>query len=212
MAELDYKMKSLYIATPSYEGKVNVDYLYSFSDTVNLLKESNIDVKYQVRKSGTLLPCERNILFEAFYQSNQTHMLCIDADIGWLASDVIKMMNYNLDIVCATYKSRQNQVYVHVETPNSEPNEYNLVKIDYIGLGFVLISREAINRMRNHYASLFYSQTNLGTFHKKGYAFCDTEVYQGIHWGEDYVFCRRARGAGNTIWLDKTIKLIHAGY
>lgn len=201
--------KSLYIATPSYEGKVNIDYLYSFAETISLMRTLNIDVKSQVRKSGTLLPCERNILFEAFYQSGQTHMLCVDSDIGWVANDVPTMMKYNLDIVCGTYRSRQNNHYVHVESQNGISNQFGLVSLDYVGLGFMLLSRDSIIKMRNKYPEYYYSQTNLGTFHKKGYAFCDTEVFDGIHWGEDYVFCRRAREAGNDIWLDPNIKLIH---
>jgi hypothetical protein len=203
--------KKLYIATPSYEGRVNVDYLYSFAETIHLLKLSQIDVEYQVRKSSTLLPCERNILFEAFYQSNATHMLCVDADIGWTPQDVVRMMNHDLDIVCATYRSRLNQNFVHVGSAEPKTTESGLMSVDYVGLGFVVISRSAIIKMRNKYPEYYYSQTNLGTFYKQGYAFCDTEIYQGVHWGEDYVFCRRARAAGNLIWLDKTIVLSHAG-
>ena len=205
-------MKKIYIATPSYEGKVNVDYLYSFAETIYLLKQSNVDVEYQVRKSSTLLPCERNILFEAFYQSGATHMLCVDADIGWNPADVGRMLDYNVDIVCATYRSRLNQNFVHVVSTCSESDKSGLITVDYVGMGFIMISRTAIEKMRNKYPEYYYSQTNLGTFYKQGYAFCDTELYQGMHWGEDYVFCRRARNAGNKIWLDKTIVLTHAGF
>ena len=34
---------------------------------------------------------------------------------------------------------------------------------------------------------------------------------EGEFWGEDYVFCRRARQAGFKIWIDPSIKLDHAG-
>ena len=44
-----------------------------------------------------------------------------------------------------------------------------------------------------------------------GYCFFDTQVYEGEFWGEDFVFCRRAREAGIEIWVDPLIQFDHAG-
>lgn len=38
-----------------------------------------------------------------------------------------------------------------------------------------------------------------------------TGIEDGIHWSEDYGFCRKWRQAGGEIWLDPSIKLKHFG-
>lgn len=204
----------LFIGTPSYNGLVNVDYLMSFSNTINLLYQQNIPVTVEVRKSGTLLPAERNILFEKFYQSSASHMLCVDADTGWEANDVMKLLHKNKDIIAGAYISRHAlDVYVFNADPSNDKLilEDGLIRLKHIGLGFMLVSRQAIIRMRNYFPQYKYTQQNIDLQIKTGYAFCDTEVRDGIHWGEDYTFCHRARQAGNEIWLDPNLRLNHNG-
>ena len=203
-------MPSLFIATPSYMGQVTVDYCRSYADTVKQMSDQGWRVDAELRRSSTLLATERNILFEQFWQSHCDFMLCVDADMSWRPQAVTDLALHDLDIATAAYPSRHTGTRVHEET---QPREHRqgLIKVQYTGLGFMLLQRRAIEKMRNHYPELYYSQTNLGRFYKQGYAFCDTEVWQGRHWGEDYVFCRRARNAGIDIWLDPQIKIQHMG-
>jgi hypothetical protein len=205
---------SLFIATPSYEGKVTVPYLLSFADTLGYLKDKGIKTSFEIRKSSTLLPTERNILFENFYQSDATHMLCVDADMGWEAADVVSMLLKNKDIICGAYISRhEHDLYVfqpYSDDPKHMVSSNGLIRIKSIGMGFMLISRTAIQRMRDNLLQYKYEQPSIDLTTKKGYAFCDTEVRNGVHYGEDYTFCYRAELSGNEIWVDPTIKLNHA--
>lgn len=205
---------SLFIATPSYEGKVTVPYLLSFADTLGYLKGKGIKTFFEIRKSSTLLPTERNILFENFYQSDATHILCVDADIGWEAADVVSMLLKDKDIICGAYISRhEHDLYVfqpYSDDPSQMVSSNGLIRIKSIGMGFMLISRIAIQRMRDNLPQYKYEQPSIDLRTKKGYAFCDTEVRDGVHYGEDYTFCYRAELSGNKLWVDPTIKLNHA--
>lgn len=200
-------MTSLFIATPSYRGEVTNDYCLSFAETVCDFRSRGWRVDSEIRTSSTLLATERNILFEKFYQLQSEWMLCVDADMGWSPDALRYLIDLDLDAVALSYASK------HTGGPVHEPQQYgDLIKIDYVGLGFLVLNRRAILRMREFYhPQLRYSQTNLGRFYKEGYAFCDTEVWQGRHWGEDWVFCRRLRAAGLDLWLDQTQRVRHLG-
>jgi len=44
-----------------------------------------------------------------------------------------------------------------------------------------------------------------------GFALFNCEIIDGEFWGEDYVFCIRARQAGFKVLVDPRIELNHAG-
>jgi len=208
--------KKVFIATPAYSGVVNVQYALSLSDTLMLLAKHNIETMPRISTSGSLLVAERNRLLEAFWQSNCTHMLCIDSDLGWPAQAVLAMLDANKEFVAGVYPARGNEKSF-LFRPEKNPNgsivtEKHLLKMQYIPAGFMLISRSAIKKMREKYENLYFEpkDKNCGN-PEPGYCLFNTEVYEGEFWGEDFVFCRRAREAGIDIWVDPLIQFDHAG-
>jgi hypothetical protein len=205
----------LMIATPAYSGKVDIPYALSLANTCTLLQAHRIEVQPLLTASGSLLVAERNRLIEAFWQSDCTHVLCLDADLGWPPQAILAMLESGKEFIAGVYPAR-GQVNAFTFRPSLNPDqtlirEKHLLKMEYIPAGFMLIARSAIDKMRRAHTDLFYKPKDARSKTEEAYCFFNTEVWDGEFWGEDYVFCRKARAAGVEIWVDPLIQFDHAG-
>jgi hypothetical protein len=203
----------LMISTPAYAGNVSVPYAISLSETTYLLLRNNIEVQHNIQTSGSLLVAERNRIVQVFMESDCTHVLMIDADLGWPAQAVISMLLAQKEFICGIYPSRGERCFTFRPSVNEDQSivsEKNLLKMEYIPAGFMLISREAIQKMRDKFPELYYEPKAEANKHMKGWCLFNTEVWEGEFWGEDYYFCRKAREAGIDIWTDPQIQFNHA--
>jgi len=208
-------MIKLFIATPAFDGKVNVQYAISLAETVSLLHSHGIQVQININSSGSLLVAERNRLNKAFLASDCTHMLCIDSDLGWPSMAVKAMLEHDVDFVAGLYPARGENIFlfrpVYNDDKSIQKNEKGLLKMNYIPAGFMLIKRCVIEKMIQFFSHLYFEPKNDKYKHENGYCLFNTEVRDGEFWGEDYVFCRRVREAGFEIFVDPLIEFDHAG-
>ena len=209
-------MTKVFIATPAYEGKVHAQYAISLSDSCHDLKDHGIEVENRIHTSGSLLSFERNRLVSAFMLSDCTHMLCVDSDLGWPAEAIRKMLEKDEEFVAGAYPARNGGgEYCFIPTLTEENkliiSEKGLIQTEYLPAGFLLIKRSVFEKMQLHFPQLYFTPRHESAPEQTGYMFFDTEVWQSQAWGEDYVFCRRAREAGITIWTDPMIEFDHAG-
>lgn len=208
-------MKKIMIATPAYSGTVNIPYCLSFAQTVQTLNLHGVETVPHIPAAGSLLVAERNRIIQAFWESDCTHVLCIDSDLGWPAQAVLAMLDADKEFVAGVYPARGDQnCFLFRPITNEDGTiiyDRHLLKMNYIPAGFMLLSRGAIQKMRDKYPSLYYEPKSTDQSTGSGYCFFDTEVWEGEFWGEDFVFCRRAREAGIDIWVDPLIQFDHAG-
>jgi hypothetical protein len=204
------------IATPAYSGKVDIPYALSFAETTHLLQLHQIAVQPLITASGSLLVAERNRIVQAFWESDCTHLLCIDGDLGWPARAVLAMLESKKEFVAGVYPARgEKNVFLFRPVLNENGTivtDKHLLKMQYIPAGFMLIAKSAIGKMRDMHPDLYYEPKAKNVNNPMpGYCFFNTEVWDGEFWGEDFVFCRKAREAGVEIWVDPLIQFDHAG-
>lgn len=205
-------MTKIIIATPAYTGTVHSQYAVSLAETKALLKERDIESEILINKSSSLITVERNSLVYCFMQTDATHMLCIDADLGWPPQSVIDLIDYDEEFVGGVYPSRTETSLKYLARPllydsnTVYRSSKNLIAIEYMPAGFMLLKRSVIEKMIDKFSDLFYYSNQL-----KVYCLFDQELSNGIYWGEDFIFCRRAREAGIKIWADPVIEFDHAG-
>ncbi|PWU06763.1 MAG: hypothetical protein C5B43_01235 [Verrucomicrobia bacterium] len=210
-------MTKIFIATPAFDGKVNVQYACSLCDTRLCMAANNIHTLVRINTSGSLLVRERNDLIKAFIETDATHMLCIDSDIGWNPTDVKKLIDYDEDFVAALYPARgPDKCFIfrgvyEDENKKMTISEKGLLQMEYIPAGFMLLKRCVLEKMIADFPELYYIPKDESLKHTAGHYLFATEIWDGEFWGEDYVFCRRARQSGFKIWIDPTIELDHAG-
>ena len=205
----------LMIATPAYDGKVHVQYAVALSETILLLAQNNIEVKINIPTSGSLLVAERNRILMAFMDSDCTHLLCIDSDLGWPAQAVLALIKHDEEFIAGVYPSRGENSFTFRAKLNEDSsvvkNSKNLLGMQYIPAGFMMIKRSVIEKMQQKFPELYYEPKAESLKFAKGWYFFATEIWEGEFWGEDYTFCRKARECGVDIWCDPLIEFDHAG-
>ena len=209
-------MKSIFIATPAFDGRVHIPYALSLAETIFHLRAQNYEVKTHITASGSLLVAERNRAVQAFWDSGCDYMFCIDSDLGWPFQAVLAILEQNKEFICGVYPARGTggKEFTFRPALNEDETiiqEKHLLKMQYVPAGFMIIHRSAIARMRDKFPELYYCPKDPRNNPEPGYCFFNTEIYEGEFWGEDYVFCRRAREAGVEIWCDPLIEFDHAG-
>lgn len=211
-------MTKVMIATPAYSGNVTIPYALSYAQTAAMLPVHGIGVQPLITSSGSLLVAERNRLVQSFWESDCTHMLCIDADLGWPVQAVLAMLDTKKEFVAGVYPARgassefifRPVTNVLGEIVQDETNPH-LLKMEYVPAGFMLIAKSVILKMREKHRDLYYEPKDKRNNPEPGFCFFNTEVWNGEFWGEDFVFCRKAREAGVDIWVDPLIQFDHAG-
>ncbi len=205
-------MTKVFIATPAYSGSVDVPYAISLAETTLLLASNGIEVVNRITTSGSLLVAERNRLIKSFLETDCTHILCVDADLGWPAQAVKEMLNQDKDFIVGCYPSRKENVFLFRPILNEDKSivkEGQLLEMEYIPAGFMLIKRHVLEKIINDNPQLYFKPKDPNA--PDGYCLFNTEVWEGEFWGEDYSFCRLARNSGFRIWADPLIEFDHHG-
>jgi hypothetical protein len=213
-------MKKLMIASPCHNGKVDTRFTLSLIQSLYILDHSGIQTVVLLPATGSILVKERNDILEAFMRSDCTHLLMIDSDMGWQPDAPKKFLDYDVDFIAGCYPARTNNANTpkFIFVPDAEKNgnikrdeSKKLLKILRAPAGFMMVSRNMIESMREKYKHLYFEGLGFNKNFESGYALFNTELIDGDFWGEDYVFCKRAVDAGITIWCDPNIMFDHAG-
>ncbi|CAK0764356.1 hypothetical protein CCP3SC15_300017 [Gammaproteobacteria bacterium] len=138
-----------------------------------------------------------------------THYLFIDSDVhGFEYGQIDRLLNYNLPIVSGAYLERKNQECFcagRFPKPPKDQGEFTpatstgLKNVDWVGAGFLLIKREIFERLKYpwfRFGEVYYTD--------------DTKRRCILEEPEDLTFCRKARAAGYSIYLDCDCRIEHA--
>src|SRR5215813_13574236 len=102
----DMTMQHLLIGTPTLDGTVHVAYLQSLLGTQKLLLEKKWQFSMQFILQESLIMRARNLLVADFMESNASDLIMIDADIGWQAPDILKLLRYDVPVVAGVYQRK----------------------------------------------------------------------------------------------------------
>ena len=78
-------------------------YTYSLAQTPAVFIRNGLGLLYQYRMNDALVANARNQLTRQFLESEATHLMWIDADIGFNAFDIVSMILADQDIICGMY-------------------------------------------------------------------------------------------------------------
>lgn len=159
----------------------------------------------------------RNRCFAEFLAGDHSHMLFIDADIGFSPDAVLRLLAHNQPLVGATYaKKTLGPVQFAVSLlPRAERTDTGLVEVNGLPGGFLMIRRDCAERMAGAYRDLAFEPKD-GKDSEQGWRrhlfnVFGAELADRTRWSEDIAFCRRWAAIGGQVWLDPYILLEHWG-
>jgi len=219
----------LFIATPCYGGQVTSEYLQSVVAFTRLATDIGFKFHLFTSKNESLVTRARNRAVAAMRKTDATHLMFIDADIGFDSLSVFQMIMRDVDVLSASYPIKgiqwdnlvgkkhksvaelQDASIRHVvhDIGESDPTT-GLIPVKDAGTGFMLIKRDVIETMIAEHPEWEY-QSEDEEDGVKWHTIFDCELEDGRYLSEDYTFCRRWQKLGGTVWLDPTITLTHTG-
>jgi len=197
------------VATPSLDGRVDVQYANSLLSTTIECWKNNTAIAPVFIAYDALIQRARNDLFKMAYESDIDEVVFIDGDISWTPEQFMKLISHNVDVVGGAYrkKSFQEEYVVRVLPGETKlkVNKDKLVEVSGLGTGFVRVSKKVIQEV--YESSKDYKQGD-----KKSKMVFDIQIAEdGELLSEDIVFSEKIRSLGYNIYLDPYITCGHTG-
>lgn len=224
---------SIFISTPCYGGSVSQIWVMSLLQSfATISSEAIFDLQFVGYDS--LISRARSTLVANFLDSKHSHLMFIDADIGFAPDQFLRLIKAEKEFAAAFYpvkfydwgqmlsragREPLNESALHYVGTLCEGEELKkengFATAKYAGAGFQLIARSVFEKLATAYPELKYKRIhvpNLGPSENR-YAFfdCMIDKESGDYLSEDYAFCKRWRDIDGKIWLDLNSKLTHVG-
>jgi hypothetical protein len=227
------------VATPCYGGQVYAIWAESLLRLQLACRTRGIGLGWLLHGSDALITRARAELVARFLEHPQaTHLLFVDADIGYAPEQVFRLLDFGAPVTAAAYPLKQvdwrrvrraveldaeraaatayRYVYgvadqMHVETRDG------FIKANFAGTGFLMVERGALLRLQAGHPELQYAGVHapddplMGSPYRFALFDCLVDPETGAYLSEDFAFCRRWAALGGEIWIDLKSRLTHVG-
>jgi hypothetical protein len=228
----------IFLATPCYGGQLSIYFLRAVLALQCACEARGVGLTVELLDNDALITRARARLARRFLRhSDATHLLFVDADIGFAPDNALRLLDAGRQVAGGVYplkhldwaKARAaakadaadimaksvGYVIRFIPTPDSSVEvEDGFAKAAYVGTGFLMIARPALEQVRAAHPELSADLGELEPGAERTAMIFDTliEPETGQHLSEDYAFCRRWRDLGGDIWADMASRLTHVGH
>jgi hypothetical protein len=226
------------VATPCYGGMTTAIYTRSMLALAAACAGRGVRLSAHIDAAEAMISKARAELAAVFMESDATHLMFIDADIGFEPDQFFRLLSLDVDVAAASYpfkridweKARRVAL---AGLPNLEAASLDYVvdwgvdntpiaavkdfaRVRRAPMGFMLIRRSVVQRLREAHPELRYKHISRHGDHAKDlpyrFALFESTIEEGgLYLTEDYAFCRRWTELGGEIWLDIKSRLTHYG-
>jgi hypothetical protein len=213
---IDYlKTTRVHICMPCYGGMLTESCFMSYIKWANTARQLGIDWTMETMTNESLISRARNTLTAKFLSNPEsTHLMFIDADIGWEPWHLLVMLNRDVDVIGGLYPMKSLPVKWCVNGfEGAEEGPDGLQEVTKTGTGFLLMKRHVFEKLNAHPAVKPFNSDiglppELNVYMK---TYFDTAVRENRYYSEDWTFCENFRDIGGRIWVDKRVLLKHTG-
>jgi hypothetical protein len=232
----------LCVATPCFAGTLTQAYHVSMMALAAAAAERGIGFSAIYTAGDSLITRARNRLVNRFLEHPEaTHLLFIDADIGFTPDQAFRLLDSGHRVVGGTYpvknifwdrvapgtlapEVRQACSLEYVLGLGAAPREdaQGFLSVRYVGTGFLLIARPTLELLCARFPQTRYftdDAADAGFFQRRDpgspkFALFDTRIDPdtGRYLSEDYAFCELCHVAGEQVWADLRSRLDHVGF
>jgi len=205
----------VHIAMPCYGGMLTESTFMSFIKWANTARQLNIDWTLETMVNESLISRARNTLSAKFlHMDDATHLMFIDADIGWEPWHLLVLLNRDVDVIGGLYPMKTMPIkWVVNGFEGAEEGPDGFQEVSKAGTGFLLIKKHVFEKLNSHPAVKQY-KNDIGLdpiYDQYLKTYFDTAVRQNRYYSEDWTFCENWRDLGGKIYMDKRILLRHSG-
>jgi hypothetical protein len=213
---IDYlKTTRVHICMPCYGGMLTESTFMSYIKWSNTCRQLGIDWTMETMTNESLISRARNTLTAKFLNNkDSTHLMFVDADIGWEPWHLLVMLNRDVDVIGGLYPMKSLPVKWCVNGfDGAEEGADGLQEVSKTGTGFMLIKRHVFEKLNAHPATKPFINdiglpAELNPYMK---TYFDTAVRENRYYSEDWTFCENWRDIGGKVWVDKRVLLKHTG-
>lgn len=206
---IDPREIKLCVALPVHDS-IDPRYHFSYGQLVTQATSAGLSLTEVSSFGGShIAKARERVLWDA-WRHNPTHILFIDADMGFDPKLVFRLLAADVEFACAVgvRKTEKQTLCCNFFAGAQEIHPVNrFVKIKDVGFAFALLKRSVIEKMVAAYPELAYSAGPGVT----EYALFLDMIDNRERLSEDYSFCRRWTAIGGEIWADRHAALIHVG-
>lgn len=206
----------LHIAIPCYGGMATESTMMSLIKWSGLAAQYGISWTFETMVNESLIPRARNTMVAKFLvdQPDATHLMFIDADIGFEPGHILMMLNRNVDLIGGLYSLKSYPVKWCLNSiENAYKTEDGLEEVSKVGTGFMMIKRGVFLRLNSHKDVIPYNNdTGLDKkYDSELRTYFETVVKNNRYYSEDWTFCENWRDLGGRVFVDKRVLLTHTG-
>lgn len=213
---VDYlRTTRVHICMPCYGGMLTESTFMSYIKWANTCRQLGIDWTMETMTNESLISRARNTLVAKFLNNpDSTHLMFIDADIGWEPWHLLVMLSRDVDVIGGLYPMKSLPIrWVVNGFEGAETGPDGLQEVSKTGTGFMLVKRHVFEKLNSHPAVIPFNN-DIGLpkeldQHLRTYY--DTDVRENRYYSEDWTFCENWRDLGGKVWIDKRVLLKHTG-
>lgn len=214
------------IYTLFQQGQCYFNYAMSLVDLCKLIDSTGNQYIIHCEANEALVQRGRNAACAKFLESDCDVLLMIDADIGFNADGVMKMLDMKKQVAAAPFVVKRqdwellipalengmdpSQVicqYAHY-TPDKEIDPTIPFEVERIGTGLISIRRECLEEMKDSVQQYHDYQCGLDVW--DWFGLTKNEQRNSLM-SESYSFCELYRSIGGRVWAVPFIKTSHMG-
>jgi predicted O-methyltransferase YrrM len=214
MAVLHYRssresgVQRVFLATPAYSA-LSAGYAEAIFASSAALSKAGIVAELAILAGDCHVDDARNRLVRDFLNSSCTDLVFLDADLSWQPQDLVKLCQYDRDVVAATYPLKQDDEGFPVRYLGKEiwSDADGLIEVDGVPTGFLRIRRsvlEQLAKVSEQYKAKADQNGDVPLIFER-------TLSKGSRRGGDYTFCWKWRQLGGRIYLDPEITIDHTG-
>lgn len=206
-------MRKVMIATPSYDGKLDVNYIDSLLQTIAEGQKREIQIVPIFVCYDAMIQRCRNDLFQMAHDSDVECMIYIDSDVGWLPEMFFELLNSPEHIVggCVRKKTDFEEIYsirIKDKDKTMKIDKNGLIEVSGVATGFLKIDRYAIDKLWKKAPK--YYETKGETKTEKRMVFNVTIKNEDLI-SEDISFCNLWTSLKEKVFINPFITCSHTG-
>lgn len=228
----------LVVGTPCYGRQVTDAYAGSLLKLQMACFHRGVRLQVQMMGSDALITRARqNIVADFMANEAATHLIFIDADIGFEPEQVFRLLDFGAGVAAAIYPIKRidwqkvsavaeakrtplaaSSLSYMIEFAEKQVQVTNgFARVSYAGTGFLMIQKPVLHAMIEHYPELRYSHDHkpqdklAGSPWRCALFNCMIDDETGTYLSEDFSFCKRWTDMGGEIWADLESRLTHVG-